>query len=128
MTFTNKNFVDGNWTTPNVQTFEDFELELELNNGIFRRKLSQNSKFGKSQEACSGTYIIINEQFKAWGDGCPCWCDCAPNIDCGGDLILRDYDILEMSDQQLLLSAINIRDYGIGNQRYNEIIIDLERI
>lgn len=62
-------------------------------------------------KACAGklstrdTYITFESQ------ACDCWCDCAPNIDCGGDPILGKHELINFNNQELVFQTIHT-NYG----------------
>lgn len=90
--------------------FENFVLVLEK--GEFRRYIS-------GEEGCKGEFAVLDQQvFFNYAGECACMCDCNPNIDCGGDLILGSFDIIEFTEAQLILTSFFRNDYGNGLGTY----------
>jgi len=92
---------------PNIQEFST-EVSFKLENGKLKRQNLEGTVF------CEGDYVLTNNKFEFSTDDCGCWCDCNPNIDCGGDILIGEYE-LEMLEGNLVLFSENTWDFG-GNQ------------
>jgi len=99
--------------------YEDFLLVLD--GGEFRR-------YPASMEGCKGTYAIIDNTFYASTDECACWCNCDPEVDCGGDLVLGTFLVVEFTENKLVLKSFFEQDYGENVGTYSvEKLIELDR-
>jgi len=111
MTYTND--VNNNTST------HDYDIHIKLTDGKFK-KINAEGKSG-----CSGTFSENSSTFNFNSSECSCWCDCAPNIDCGGDLILGEFEIVNKTATTLELLHSLTREYN-GNQFTEEKIVKLE--
>src|SRR5690606_19913990 len=64
---------------------DTFDLSVSIWNYQFERP-----PFGED-ENCTGSVEIEEDKISFTSDGCPCFCQCNPLVDCGGDLILGQY-------------------------------------
>ena len=74
------------------------DIRVKLDNNSFYR-VDENGK-----RTCFGNLNHKNDTFEFSSDECACHCDCNPNIDCAGDLILGTYDVVFESDDRLELN------------------------
>lgn len=44
-----------------------------------------------SEDACTGSWEVSGDQITLTSSECGCWCQCLPNVDCGGDPILGTF-------------------------------------
>lgn len=72
------------------------EVAFSLENGKLKRKNAEGTV------VCEGDYKLTNNKFEFSTDDCGCWCDCNPNIDCGGDILIGEYEV-EMVEGNLVL-------------------------
>lgn len=92
---------------PVIQEFST-EVAFDLENGKLKRKNAEGTVI------CEGDYKLTNNKFEFSTDDCGCWCDCNPNIDCGGDILIGEYEV-EIDEGNLVLFSENTWDFG-GNQ------------
>ena len=96
--------------------FENFIVVLD--DGVFRRYAAGN-------EGCDGAYTVKNNIFTAETEDCDCWCNCAPEIDCRGDLILGSFEIIDLTPDRFVLESYFENDFG--GRYIEERFVELER-
>ncbi len=102
-------------------TFVVENYVLVLDDGEFRRHTSGN-------EGCKGDFTLKEKIFTAASEDCACWCDCNPLIDCSGDFILGTFQVIEFTEDKLILESFFENDIGGAFGVYTiEKIVELER-
>ncbi len=92
---------------PVIQEFSA-EVAFILENGKLKCQNTEGTVF------CEGDYTLTSSEFKFSTEDCGCWCECLPNIDCGGDILIGEYEV-EMVEGNLVLFSENTWDFG-GSQ------------
>ena len=92
---------------PVIQEFST-EVAFLLENGKLKRRNAEGTVF------CEGDYTLTNNKFEFSTDDCGCWCECNPNVDCGGDILMGEYEV-EIVEGNLVLFSENTWDFG-GSQ------------
>ncbi len=84
------------------------QVELSLGDHQFLVALSDGTTTG-----CTGVILqdSIAQKIDFQSNSCACWCDCAPNIDCGGDPILGKFSYQKVDDSLFLQKNVS---WGIG--------------
>jgi len=72
------------------------EVAFTLQNGKLKRKNAEGNIF------CDGDYTLTNNKFEFSTDDCGCWCECNPNVDCAGDILIGEYQA-EIEEGNLLI-------------------------
>ncbi len=88
-----------NQNTPEQEpTIQEYTIEVAfiLEDNKLKRQTIEGNIY------CEGDYTLTNSKFEFSTDDCGCWCDCLPNIDCGGDILMGEYEA-EMVDGNLVL-------------------------
>ncbi|RMG66995.1 MAG: hypothetical protein D6722_13980 [Bacteroidetes bacterium] len=57
---------------------------LKLKAGSFSRPYD-------GADACTGSWEVSGDEITLTSGACGCWCQCLPNVDCGGDPILGTF-------------------------------------
>lgn len=91
---------------PNIQEFST-EVSFRLENGKLKRQNLEGTVI------CEGDYTLTNTKFEFSTDDCGCWCACLPNVDCGGDILIGEYEA-EMVEGNLVIFSENTWNFG-GN-------------
>jgi len=96
--------------------FENFILVLD--DGEFRRYTSGN-------EGCKGEFTLTDKVFTAETEDCACWCDCNPLVDCIGDFIIGTFEVIEFSEDKLILESFFKNDIGgvFGTYTIKKLIV-----
>lgn len=96
--------------------FENFLLVLD--EGEFRRYTSGN-------KGCKGDFTLTDKVFTAKTEGCACWCDCNPLVDCIGDFIIGTFEVIEFSEDKLILESFFENDIGgvFGTYSVQKLIV-----
>lgn len=90
---------------------------LVLDGGEFRR-------FASGNIGCKGDFTLTDKVFTAKAEGCACWCQCNPLLDCVGDFILGTFEVIEFSEDKLILESFFENDIGeeFGIYRVKKLI------
>ncbi|MFK7947260.1 MAG: hypothetical protein AB8G11_06715 [Saprospiraceae bacterium] len=98
------------------------DIRVKLSNNTFSRLKDNGNK------ACFGDFDLSRNKAKFSSSECSCFCDCNPNIDCAGDFILGEYDIVFASDNKLELEVFsdfsNVESYF--DESLKEIVLEKE--
>jgi hypothetical protein len=82
-----------------------------------------NKQFSYLPNGCKGSFETKNDKIIFSSQDCSCWCDCRPNVDCGGDIIISEYDFT-IENEHLIFT----RNYSNTYQDSGTtIIFDLKR-
>lgn len=99
--------------------FENLILVLE--GGEYRRYTTGNT-------GCKGDFSLNDKTFIAQSEECACWCDCNPLVDCIGDVMIGTYEVIEFSEDKLILKSFFENNLGGVFGTYSiEKIVELDR-
>lgn len=102
---------------------DTFDLSVSIWNFKFERPF-----FGEG-ENCTGTVEIEEDKISLASEGCPCFCQCDPLVDCDGDLILGQYhfelqeNLLKMWNNFEIIDSLSVPGIVLGysGNRYFEL-------
>ena len=110
---------------PSTEDIYSGQMKYNIGSRIDSFPVKLKFDFSKGQfsylpNGCNGRFDINNNKITFTSQGCSCWCNCNPYVDCGGDFILDTFDF-PLDRQHLILT----RDYFIGSG--NKVTFDLKK-
>lgn len=88
------------------------DIRVKINENTFYR-LDENG-----DKTCFGDFNLSNNKVEFSSTDCSCHCDCSPNIDCAGDFILGEYDIIFESNDRLEMEVY--QEFNNVSSSYDE--------